>query len=283
MFATIGHTFQLMKMSWRVLMKDRELIFFPIMAAVAIMATVGVFAAVARATGTFERYDEVQAKIEGASMSAGDIILGVGVFFLTTFFGIFFNSALVAAALERLRGGDPNVASGLRAAMRHIHAIIGWAVIAATVGLLLQLLRNMARERFGFLGGIAVSMVGGVWAYLTFFVIPVLVAEGLGPIASFKRSKAMFTQTWGRQFAASFGFGLVYLLAVVAAAVPTAVLFFIHPILGVAGGAVFFSMALGAVAAMEGIFKAALYQYANGESPTDLFDRNELSSAYRAM
>lgn len=283
MFATIGHTFQLIKMSWRVLMKDRELIFFPIMAAVAMLLTVGVFAAVARATGTFDRYDAVQAKTADAAMSAGDVLLGVGVFFLTTFFGIFFNSALVAAALERLRGGDPNVASGLRAAMRHIHAIIGWALIAATVGLLLQLLRNMARERFGFLGGIAVSMVGGVWAYLTFFVIPVLVAEGLGPIAAFKRSKAMFTQTWGRQFAASFGFGLVYLLAVVAAFVPTAVLFFIHPILGVAGGAIFFAMALGTVAAMEGIFKAALYQYANGESPTDLFDRNTLSSAYRAL
>ena len=282
MFATIGHTFELMKMSWRVFLKDRELIFFPIMAAVAMLLTVGVFAAVANQTGTLDRMDAVRAEEPGAAMSAPDILLGIGVFFLTTFIGIFFNSALVAAALERLRGGDPNVASGLRAAMRHIHAIIGWAVIAATVGLLLQLLRNLARERFGFMGEIAVSMVGGVWAYLTFFVIPVLVSEGLGPIGAFQRSKSLFSRTWGRQFAASFGFGLVYLLAVIAALVPTAVLFFIHPILGVAGGAIFFAMALGTVAAMEGIFKAALYEYANGESPLE-FDRNTLSSAYRAI
>ena len=282
MFRTIGHTFELMKMSWRVLMKDRELIFFPIMAAGTMLATVGAFAVIALATGTFDRMDAVQAEEAGAAMSAADVVLGVGLFFLTTFIGIFFNSALVAAALERLRGGDPNVGSGLRKALAHIHMIFGWAVIAATVGLLLQLLRNLARERFGFLGQIAVSAVGGVWAYMTFFVIPVLVAEGVGPIEAFSRSKSMFMKTWGRQFAASFGFGLVYLLAVVAAVIPSAALFFIHPILGVAGGAILFALALGTVAAMEGIFKAALYEFANGESPLD-FDRETLSSAYSEL
>lgn len=291
MFATIGHTFGLMKMSWRVLMKDRELIFFPIMAAFTILLTVAVFGAVAASTGTFDRIDAVQADVPGAAMSTGDVLLGIGVFFLTTFIGIFFNSALVAAALERLRGGDPNVASGLRVAMRHIHMIIGWAIIAATVGLLLQLLRNMARQRFGFLGEIAVSVVGGVWAYLTFFVIPVLVAEGVGPIEAFSRSKSMFTKTWGRQFAASFGFGLVYIVAGLIALVPTAALFFVGTqvagaeggvVLGVTGAALFFGIALGTVAAMEGIFKAALYQYANGETPLE-FDRNTLSSAYRSL
>ncbi len=280
MFATIGHTFELMKMSWRVFQKDRELIFFPIMSALFMLATVGVFALVASSTGTLDRLEAVQNEVPGATMSAADVVLGISVFFLTTFIGIFFNAALVAAALERLRGGDPNVASGLKHALRHIHAIIGWAVIATTVGLLLQLLRNMARNNF--LGQIAVSMVGGVWAYLTFFVVPVLVAEGVGPIEAFKRSKDMFTKTWGRQFAASFGFGLVYLLAMLIALVPTALLFFIHPILGIGAGAFLFAIAFGTVASMEGIFKAALYQYAAGETPVE-FDTATLSSAYRAL
>ena len=279
MFATIGHTFQLMKMSWRVLMKDRELIFFPIMAALSILVTVGIFAAVAASTGTFDRIDAVQAEEPGAALTAPDIILGVGVFFLTTFFGIFFNSALVAAALERLRGGDPNVASGLRGALVHLPAIIGWAVIAGTVGLILQLARSRTDN---FLGRIALAIVGGIWAYMTFFVIPVLVAEGVGPIEGIKRSAGLFRKTWGRQAISSFGFGLVYILAGLVALLPTAALFFIHPALGVAGGAFFFSIALGAVAAMEGIFKAALYEFANGESPLE-FDRGTLTSAYRAM
>ena len=275
-FGTIGHTFELMKMSWRVLMKDRELIFFPLMAAGSIIATLAVFGGVAAATGTLDRMDSDAGE---AATTAGDTMLGIGAFFTVTFIGIFFNSALVAAALERLRGGDPNVGSGLRKAATHVHTILGWAIIAATVGLLLQLLRSMARERFGFLGVLAVSLVGGVWAYLSFFVIPVLVAEGLGPIQAFKRSKSLFSQTWGEQFTSSFGFGLVYILAVVAAFIPTFVLFIVHPLLGFAGGAIFFSIALGTVAAMEGIFKAALYEFANGESPQE-FDRETLSSAY---
>ena len=275
-FGTIKHTFELMKMSWRVLMKDRELIFFPLMAAGAIIATLAVFGGIAASTGTLDRLNSETGE---ATTNAGDTILYIAAFFTVTFIGIFFNSALIAAALERLRGGDPNVSSGLRKAATHVHTILAWAIIAATVGLLLQLLRNLARERFGFLGQIAVSLVGGVWAYLTFFVIPVLVAEGLGPIAAFKRSKSMFTQTWGQQASSSFGFGLVYVLAAVAAFVPTFVLFIVHPILGVAGGAIFFSIALGGVAAMEGIFKAALYEFANGESPQE-FDRQTLSSAY---
>ena len=278
MFATIGHTFELMKMSWRVLMKDRELIFFPIMAALSILATVGVFAAVAASTGTFDRIDAVQAEEPGAALSGADIVMGVSVFFLTTFFGIFFNSALVAAALERLRGGDPNVSSGLRVALARLPAIIGWAVIAGTVGLVLQLARSRTDN---FLGRIALAIAGGVWAYMTFFVIPVLVAEGVGPIEGIKRSASLFRKTWGRQAISSFGFGLVYLLAGLVALLPTAALFFIHPVLGIAGGAFFFSIALGAVAAMEGIFKAALYEFANGESPLE-FDRGSLTSAYRA-
>ena len=94
MFRTIGHTFELMKMSWRVFMKDRELIFFPLMSAVVMLATVGIFAAIALSTGTRDRYDAVQAEVPGAAMNAGDSILGVTLFFLTTSIGIFFSCIL---------------------------------------------------------------------------------------------------------------------------------------------------------------------------------------------
>ena len=36
MFNTIGHTFELMKMSWGVLMKDRELLWFPVFSAIGV-------------------------------------------------------------------------------------------------------------------------------------------------------------------------------------------------------------------------------------------------------
>jgi hypothetical protein len=279
MFRTIGHTFELMKMSWGVLMKDRELILFPIMSAVALLILLGVFLGVAAATGTVDRLDAASQGGTGDDARPIDVVLGLLLYASASFIVIFFNTALVAAALERLRGGDPNVRSGLRAASAHLPAILGWALISATVGLILQMLRDRMDNM---IGRIALSIVGGVWAYMTFFVVPVLVAEGLGPIAAIKRSSGLFQRTWGRQVASSFGFGLVYIVAVLIAFVPAAALFAVSPILGIVVGAFTIPIAMGTVQAMEGIFKAALYEFALGESPRE-FDRTTLSGAYRAL
>ncbi len=275
MFATIGHTFELMKMSWRVLMLDRELILFPIMSGIAVLALVAVMAGIGLSVGTFDR-----AAAEGAEESLGlvDAVLGLVFVFVSSALVIFFNAALVAAALERLRGGDPNVGSGLRAASARLPQILAWALISVIVSIILQALR----ERGGIAGQIA-SMIGGVaWGLATFFVIPVLVAEGVGPVEAIKRSAGLLGRTWGRQVTASFGFMLFSILAVIVAVIPAAILFFVHPILGVAVGVPLVALAIGTVSALEGIFKAALYDFANGETPHG-FDRATLANAYRAM
>ncbi|MBM3141251.1 MAG: hypothetical protein FJZ92_13865 [Chloroflexi bacterium] len=277
MFATIGRTFDLMRTSWRVLMKDRELILFPVMAGAVILVLLGVFAGFGAAAGSFDRLSAAGA--EGAEAQPVDVVLGVVLYALTYFVVIFFNSALVAAALERLRGGDPNVGSGLRAAAAHLPAIAGWAVVAATVGLLLQAIRDRTDNA---LGRLAVSLAGGVWAYMTFFVVPVLVAEGIGPIAAVRRSGGLFRSTWGRQVTASFGFGIVYIVALLIAFAPAAALFAVAPIAGLVLGVVLMALAMGAVMALEGIFKAALYQFANGEGSHE-FDQRTLQSAYRSL
>lgn len=285
MFRTIGHTFELMKMSWRVLQKDRELILFPIMSGIGLIVMLALFLGIASGTGTLDRINEASnsAGSSGANsqqLAPIDIAITAAMYFVASFIVIFFNAALIAAALERLRGGDPNISSGIRAAAQHLPAIIGWAVISATVGIILQILKDRARNNL--IGQIALGVVGGVWAYLTFFVVPVLVAEGVGPVGAIKRSSSMFRETWGRQFTASFGFGIVYLLAVLIAVVPAVLLFAVSPILGIAVGAITVPIAIGTVQALEGIFKAALYEYALGETPQD-FDRATLSGAYRAL
>lgn len=268
-----------MKMSWHVLQKDRELILFPIMSGIGLILMLLLFLGIASGTGTLDRLDTAS---NGGSeeIAPVDWVITGAMYFSASFIVIFFNAALVAAALERLRGGDPNIRSGLRAAMSHLPAIIGWAIISATIGLILQILRD--RLKGNFIGQIILSMVGGVWAYLTFFVTPVLVAEGVGPIGAVKRSSSLFRETWGRQFAASFGFGIVYFGAMLIAIVPAALLFMVTPIAGIAVGALTIPIAIGTVQAMEGIFKAALYEYALGESPLE-FDHNTLSGAYRAL
>jgi hypothetical protein len=275
MFTTIGHTVELMKQSWGVLRKDRELVAFPIIAGVLLLVAAGAFALAGAAAGTFDRVDETS----GQSLNALDALLGVAFYFVASFIVIFCNAALVAAAVERLRGGDPNVASGLRAAAAHLPQIAGWALIAGTVGLLLQALRSRSDN---LLGRIAIGLVGGAWAVMTFFVVPLLVIEGVGPIEAIRRSGGLLRETWGRQVTASFGFGLVYVAAFIAAAVPAALAFVLHPVLGLLVAVPLFALAIGTVQALEGIFKAALFTFARGETTRE-FDRTTLSAAYRAL
>ena len=63
----------------------------------------------------------------------GDTILLGG--FSFTFVVIYFNAAVVGATLQALRGENPSVGSGLRAANRRLGSIIGWSLFASTIGL----------------------------------------------------------------------------------------------------------------------------------------------------
>ncbi|HJO56602.1 MAG TPA: hypothetical protein QF772_00060, partial [Nitrospinaceae bacterium] len=65
MFATIGHTFSLMKMSWGVLMKDRELLLFPVFTVLGLLVVLGVFFGIASTTGSLERLDSETATTTG--------------------------------------------------------------------------------------------------------------------------------------------------------------------------------------------------------------------------
>lgn len=258
MFATIGHTFELMKMSWNVLMKDRELILFPILSGMGllILGFAGLTAGIA----------------ESENLIAFLIMILLA-YFITTFF----NAALISAALERLRGGDPNVMSGLSHATKHIHHIFLWSVISAIIGTLFRVLRSQTDN---FFVQMIYSMIEGVWEFMTFFVIPVMVSENEGPITSIKRSASIIRQTWGRQITATFGFFIVYLVAVIGAAIPAILLFMIAPAVGIIVGVLLVGLAIATVQTLEGIFKAALYDYAVGEQPEG-FDLRTLQTAYR--
>ena len=262
MFRTIGHTFGLMKMSWGVLMMDRELIFFPVFSAIGLLLLIVAFGGIQLTLG-------------------GDTAQGVAyvVFIVLAYIIItFFNAALISAALERLRGGDPDVSSGMAHAMKHVHQIILWALVSAAVTLILMAIRSM--ERRIPLAGLLTRLIGGVWEFLTFFVVPVMVTENLGPIAGIKRSVSIVRETWGRQITASFGFMLFYVVALVVAVIPGVVVGLVNVPAGVILGVALGGVAIAAVQATEGIFKAALYDYAVGEQPQG-FDLPTLQTAFR--
>lgn len=275
MFATFERTWEITKICWGILRKDRELVLFPIFSGVAIVLLAVLVAGVGGAAGSFERLGSENPQ---AALQGGDIILALAAYFVLSFIVVYFNVALVGAAMIRIRGGDPTVSDGIRIASRRIPQIAGWAIVTATVGLLLRLLRDQARDNM--FGQIIVSILGGIWAYLTFFVVPILVVEGLGPIGAIRRSGALFKQTWGEQFVSNFGFGLLFFVAVVVGFIPAALLGSVSPLLGLGVGVVTVGTAAAIVSSLEGIFKAALYEYAAENVVAGEFSQDLLAQSY---
>ena len=280
MFRTIGNTWQITKLSWKVLQLDRELIFFPIMGTIGAILVGAVAAGVFAGTGTFDRLGSPS----DAEFNIVDLIIALVAYFGGLFMVIFFNAALVAAARERLEGGDPNVMSGIRAVRGMWLAILGWTIITGTVGIILQALQSMARENshgvMRIVAMILVALLQTAWAYITFFVIPVLVVERVGPISAIRRSGSLLRRSWGEQLTASFSFFLIYLLAILIVAIPVVVLIFVWPVGAIIVGVILGGIALASVAAMEGIFKAALYEWVSEGKGSEWFDRQLLSNAY---
>ena len=273
MFQTIGRTWELIKMSWAVLKKDRELVLFPVMSTVALVILAGLMMGVGSGLGTVDRLADTGA-------TEVDIALLAVTYFLLAFVVIYFNSALIGAAMIRLAGGDPTVGDGLRMANKRLPQILGWALISATVGLILQVLRSQSRDNM--LGQIVLSLVGGVWAYLTYFVVPIVVAEGLGPIAAIRSSGSLFKRTWGEQVTSNIGFGILGVIAALIGALPAILVAAVSLPVGIAVGVATVGLALAIVTALEGIFKAALYGYvADGRVPED-FTRDSLAGAYQS-
>ena len=264
MCTTIKHTFHLMKMSWDVLMLDKELLLFPVFSAVSVLVLIVVFGGLGLLVGP-----------RGETTATGGYIAFVVLAYIIL---TFFNASLVSAALERLRGGDPDVGSGIRHALQHVHHLVLWALITATVTIILTALRA-ASKRVPFTGFL-LDMVGGVWEFLTFFVVPVIVSENEGPISGIKRSAGIVRQTWGRQITASFSFIIFYVVAGVIAVAPAVLVGLVNVGAGVLLGVVLMTAALTVVQTLEGIFKAALYDYAVGQQPQG-FDLPTLQMAYR--
>ena len=284
MFAAIGRSFRLVKLCLHVLAVDKELIFFPIFSSIGVILVMLTFAGVGIGIGALDR-------INAGAVGGGDLILAFGFYVVSYFVIIFFNSALVFAAHERLAGGDPNIRSGLNGAMQSIVTIFMWAVVAATVGLILNILSSQARQRGGIMGMISyliISMLGAAWTLITFFIVPLIVIEHRSLGDSFKTSLSMLRRTWGEQVVANFGLGIAAFLFFLVAAGITALLFFVLSPLG--GFGVFIAIVMGVVliagvalvfATLDGIFKAALYNYAvDGAVPT-LFPDDAIRGAFR--
>lgn len=275
-------TWQLMKDSWGVLMRDKALLAFPLASGIACLLVLAVFAVPTLGVGVAG----ARGALRGGGELAGYALLFC--WYLANFFVVFyFNAALVDFVLTRVAGGEPTLKGSLRAAAECLPQIAAWALLSATVGVVL----NALQSRAGFLGRLVVSVIGFAWALVTYFVVPVIVVERKGALEAVGESKDLLGRTWGRQIVSGLAYGLIWFLL----ALPAFAAIFLA-IVGViaahghnAGGwgvlaalAVVYLIVLGIVlSALRSIFGAVLYRFAKTGHAPDGFAESDLRAAMR--
>jgi hypothetical protein len=255
MFERIRRSWELVQAAGAVLRDDPRLLLLPLLAALCAGLVFATFIA--------------PIALSGASADHPDAWIYVWTLLLYTALygvGIFFNTALVGVALVRLGGGDATIRDGLALAGARLWRIVGYAVIAATVGMLLRALE----ERVGWIGRLVIGALGVAWSAATFLVVPILATRELSPIEAVAESSRLLKATWGENVSGNLGIGAVF-----------AVGYILLLLVAIGGVALFAGMGqqvfaivwvglcvvCGVVAvlwqsALQAVYAAALYRYA---------------------
>jgi Family of unknown function (DUF6159) len=267
------NSWEMAKRSWAVLVSDKSLAWFPVLSFLGSLAVFGVFAGLVAAIG-------IDDKSTGDAMRPVGWVLVAVAYIAVALVQTYFLAALVAGADERLRGGHSTVRGALDVANARLHRLLPWAIVSATVSLILNQL-----ERQGVIGQIIGSLIGLAWSLITFLTIPILVIEDIGVGAALRRSKDLFKKTWGENVVGQAGLGIVGFLAAIPGVLVIA--------LGTATGSTVAAVAIGAVgvawlvvsttvvAALSGIYRTALYRFASSGVVPAEFQGADFQGAFR--
>lgn len=276
-----SRSWELVKQSFAILRSDKQLMLFPVLSAVtclfvtAVIATGGTFMllpARAAALAAGERFQPNQSPV---------FLLGMFTLYVANYFiMVFFNVALVGVANSRLMGGSWTFRDGIELAWARKGTILQWALVAATVGMVLRTIE----ERMGIIGRIIMRIIGIAWTLACYFVVPVLAFEDLTPIEAVKRSAKLFRDTWGEKVVGGFSLSLVSLVLMLPGIGLWFALIFLGGIKGFLFGTVlmvlYFLLLSVFMSAVQGVFNAALYRYACFKQVPPAFDHNLVAAAW---
>jgi Family of unknown function (DUF6159) len=278
-FARFARSWDLAQACIGVLIADKSLLVFPLLSSVAMVLIVGTFA-----IPLIPAFGFLAGHGSDHVVSAVAYVALFIFYWLQFTIVIFFNTALVEVAMRHFDGQQAGLGDGLRRAWSRLPMIMGYALIAATVGTLLRFIA----ERVGLIGKLVIGLIGLAWSVATALVVPVLAAENVGPIDVIGRSTELIKKAWGEQMIGNAGIGIVFFLAsllgIACGGFLVIAAFASHQ--AVAGVVLLILLILGigllaiASSALQGIYSAALYRYANGK-PTHGIDQALLSSAFQ--
>jgi hypothetical protein len=218
----------------------------------------------------------------------------LGLYLCCHFAVVFFNAALVFSAVRYFEIGSTSVGAGLAAASKRIPSILMWSVIAATVGLVIRVIGGVltkAARRGGigmFVAKLVTAGLYGLWITATYFALPVLVVEGVGPFAAARRSVTLIKSRWTDVLGGQGMLGVLAVLAVLLPGAAAAGILYLNPefaethAIVLAGvGATYLALVWLVLSILETIFLGGVYLFAStGKSP-EAFGANLLQAAMK--
>jgi len=276
-FDRLSNGWKIGKMSLKTIHDNPSLMLFPVVSGISlILVTLSFFG------GGYLLFGESISALgdESTALSSLDVMLYLTVFafYIVNYFVIvFFNVGLVHCAKKILDGKETSIGEGINFALSRISTIFAWAVLAATVGIILKTIQ----ERAGAIGGVITGLIGMVWGIATFFVVPVIAFENVTPIQAVKRSAQIIKEKWGESLGANFSFGLFSILGLFLVVLPMGFIFgaALHPVAGIVIGIILFLIIQIVVSAASMIFLTAAYEHVN-DQPNSYFDGDVLDDAF---
>ncbi len=278
-----SRSWEITKLSFNVMKRDKELLAFPILAtifSVMFIATILFPSIIVGWIGSNTKYFGI---IEYSLF----FFIYLGIAFIATFF----NVCVVYTAKKRFEGGNATFGESISFAISRISLIFLWSVVSATVGIILRMIDEMA-ERAGRGGQIILyitrSILGAVWSIVTIFVIPGMVYYNLSPFDAIKKSINVLKKTWGESLIRYYGLGLAQLIIILIGAAFIVPLFMLLSPLGIfwtLGVIAIGILCLIAVFLVFGIanqiFNTALFVYADTGKMPQGFNQEIMDNAFQ--
>lgn len=291
MFEKIENSWKLAKECWRVLMLDKEMLAFPFMAFVTSVLVLGALAypfwasqymaASSAVPETFAITHPLE--IYSSTMIWGWVLLTIVPTYICFFIMVFFNAGLTTCAFIRLCDGDPVLKDGFSMAWERLPKLFTYSVMAATVGLILRMIKG----RNSLLRGLFGAALDLGWRVASFFTVPAIIAEDKGAIDALKRSGQLVKRNWGEALTLEIGFSVLAYPAMIPVFALFGLSFSLEQSLPMVS-AILVTVALVYVfiislvlSTLDAIAKAALYMYAKGEETPEGFEPELLDSIFR--
>ena len=259
--------------SLEIIKEHKSLLLFPVMSALSL-----IFVTLTFAGGAFAAFGlDIDVALDRFSEGREWVLYSVlFVYYLVNYFVIvFFNMGLVHCAKLIFDGKTPTISDGLHYSSSRLDAILSWALLAATVGVVLQMLE----DRLGKVGQVIVSIIGIGWSIATFFVVPVIAYEEVGPMEAVKRSGALMREKWGEAIGANFSFGAFFLIGYMVIIIGGIALIAIQPVMGIIVMLLSALLLHTVIAAAKTVFVAAAYNHMN-DRPAGRFDNGALDNLF---